>query len=218
MMELSRVAIRQGSFALSNIDLSIPAGAYAVLMGPTGCGKTSILEAICGLRRIESGSIWLDGTDVTRWPSAQREIGYVPQDRAVFPTMRVDRQIEYGLLVRGARPSLRRQRVEELAELTGISSLLHRFPKGLSGGELQRVALARALSFRPRLVCLDEPLSALDDQTRCRVAGVLKDIHQKEKVTVLHITHNVDDALRLATLNFRFIDQQIKRVENATSE
>ena len=178
-------------------------------MGPTGCGKTTVLEAICGLQRIRSGKIILDGRDVTRVDSARRGIGYVPQDRALFPTMRIDKQIEFGLLVRNASAKIRRQRVQELAELTGITHLLDRFPPGLSGGEQQRVVLARALSFRPRLVCLDEPLSALDDDTRARLADLLKMIHQQESLTVLHITHNIQDAIQLGTQHYRFENGKI---------
>ena len=213
MIRVSKVTIRQGNFQLKDLDFSVDTGAYAVLMGPTGCGKTTVLETICGLRRIKSGTVTIDGKDITHLPPARRGIGYVPQDRALFPTMRIDKQIEFGLLVRGASSAVRRRRVEELAELTEIGPLLDRFPHGLSGGERQRIALARALSFRPRLLCLDEPLSALDDETRIRVADLLKTIHQQEPVTVLHITHNADDALRLGTTNLRFVGQQIHRVE-----
>ncbi|QEG24931.1 ATP-binding cassette domain-containing protein [Mariniblastus fucicola] len=219
MIELSNVHIRQGDFELSGLNFSIDAGEYAVLMGPTGCGKTTILEVICGLTRIKSGTVELDGVDVTGFPPARRGIGYVPQDRALFPTMRIDKQIEFGLLVRGASGKARQRRVDELAELTGITSLLNRYPQGLSGGECQRIALARALSFRPRLMCLDEPLSALDDTTRIRIAELLQTIHQQEQVTVLHITHNADDAVRLGTTHFRFMpNKQIQHVDKDSVE
>jgi len=212
MIELRGVTIRQGDFELTDLDFSVAAEEYAVLMGPTGCGKTTMLEVVCGLRKVRAGSIFVDGADVTHVSPARRGIGYVPQDRALFPTMRIDRQIEFGLLVRKASAAVRKNRVEELAELTGIGHLLKRYPKGLSGGERQRIALARALSFHPGLLCLDEPLSGLDDATRNRIADLLKAIHQQEKVTVLHITHSQEEAIRLGTVKFQFVGKQVQMV------
>ena len=209
MIKLEEVTIRQDDFALEMLNLSIPAGEYAVLMGPTGCGKTTVMETICGLRRTSSGTISVDGRNVTHCDPAARGIGYVPQDQILFPTMRIDKQIGYGLLVRKAGKENVRKRVAELAQLVEIEHLLNRFPGGLSGGEKQRIALARALSFRPRLLCLDEPLSALDDETRKRIAGLLKTIHEQEAVTVLHITHNSQDALKIGTKVFVFDDGKI---------
>ena len=217
MIKLVGVTIRQGDFWLSDVSLEVAEGQYAMLMGPTGCGKTTVLEAICGLRHVKSGQIFVEGRDVTRFEAARREIGFVPQESSLFPTMRIDKQIEYGLLVRRASARLRQTRVEHLADLAGISHLLGRYPKGLSGGERQRVALARALSFRPKLLCLDEPLSALDDGTRERMADLLKTIHQQERITVLHITHNAADAAELGTAHFRFDDGRIIPSDLATN-
>lgn len=209
MIELHDVVIRQGSFTLNASNLVIEKRAYAVLMGPTGCGKTTLVEAICGLRRIQSGRIMIDGVDMTPIDAARRGIGYVPQDRALFPTMRVDQQIEYGLRLRRASTAVRKRRVAMLAEILGIADLLERYPQGLSGGEQQRVALARALSFRPRLLCLDEPMSALDDVSRKQMADLLRKIHETEDVTIFHITHNSEDAIQLGTQHFRFEGQEI---------
>ena len=217
MIKLVQVNIHQGDFRLTDIAFQIEQGQYAILMGPTGCGKTTVLEAICGLRRVKSGQIFVDGRDVTRCETARREIGFVPQESSLFPTMRIDKQIEYGLLMRRATTKLRQQRVEHLAELAGITHLLGRYPKGLSGGERQRVALARALSFRPKLLCLDEPLSALDDDTRERIADLLKTIHQQEQISVLHITHNAQDAAELGTAQYRFDSGRIIRSDLATT-
>ena len=214
MIELSDVCIQQGEFALESISCSVDTGEYAVFMGPTGCGKTTMLELICGLRRLGSGSIKIQGREISKLPASRRDIGYVPQDRALFPTMRVDQQIEFGLVARRASSGYRRERVRELAELLGIDHLLSRYPVGLSGGECQRVALARALSFRPRLMCLDEPLSALDDKTRGQMAELLQKIHVEEHVTVLHITHNAEDAKRLGTIHFRFQGRQLVRIDS----
>jgi ABC-type sugar transport system ATPase subunit len=211
MITIDKLSIRQGDFLLSDIELTIPTGDYGILMGPTGCGKTSLLESICGLRRIAGGQIMLDELEVTKLPPSARQIGYVPQDSALFPTMRVDQQIAFALEIRKFKKSIRAQRVSELAELLDIKSLLHRFPVGLSGGEKQRVALARALSFKPRLLCLDEPLSSLDDATRTRMAALLRTVHQRERVTVLHITHNAAEAHELGTIHFRLEDGRISR-------
>ena len=209
MITLKELSIQQGSFALSGIGLKIPTGEYGILMGPTGCGKTTILESICGLRRVTSGRILLDDIDVTRRPASARQIGYVPQDSALFPTMRVRQQIEFALEIRQVHRRTRSRRVQELAELLDISPLLERYPQGLSGGEQQRVALARALSFKPSLLCLDEPLSALDGTTRARLSDLLRQIHQKEEVTVLHITHNAAEAVQLGTIRFRLENGRI---------
>ncbi len=209
MITLNRLTIHQGDFSLANISLTVPSGEYGILMGPTGCGKTTLLEAICGLRRISSGTILLDDQDVTGLAPSARKIGYVPQDAVLFPTMRVDQQIEFGLEVRKINSQTRSQRVQELADLLDIKAILRRYPHGLSGGEKQRVALARALSFKPRLLCLDEPLSALDDTTRNKLAELLRTVHQKERVTVLHITHNTAEAQELGTVHCRLDNGEI---------
>lgn len=208
-MELKDVRIYQGDFSLREIGLRIDAGQYAVLMGPTGCGKTTLLEAIVGLRRISGGQIILDDCDVTRLGSAARQIGYVPQEGALFPTMRVEQQIGFALEIRGVKKTMRTARVEQLAELLEIENLLNRLPSGLSGGERQRVALARALSFRPRWLCLDEPLSALDQLTRERLTETLRSVHQQESVTVLHVTHQQLEADALATIKFQMLEGRL---------
>ena len=216
MIQLQQISIHQGDFALRDVEFSVPSHEYAILMGPSGCGKTTLLEAICGLRPVTAGKILLDGEDVSSWKPALRRIGYVPQDAVLFPKMRVDSQIEFALESRKMKKRLRLERVNELAELLEITSLLRRYPKGLSGGEKQRVALARALSFRPRLLCLDEPLSALDQATKQKLTLLLKKVHQHEKVTALHITHNQPEARQLGTLTFEMTDGRVVRLNSAT--
>lgn len=209
MIHIHQLCVKQDKFLLSAIEWQIDSGEYAVLMGQTGCGKTSLLEAICGLRRIAAGQIFLDHVDVTRWSPQRRNIGYVPQDAVLFPGMRVDRQIEFPLEIRRVSTQRRRQRVQELAELLEIGNLLKRMPDGLSGGERQRVALARAISFAPKILCLDEPLSALDESTHARMLTYLKRVHQTQSVTVLHITHNATEAQQLATQVFQLSGGQL---------
>jgi molybdate/tungstate transport system ATP-binding protein len=197
MIEVTQLALRQGSFALNNISFSIPAGQYGVLMGRTGCGKTSLLEAICGLRRVARGQIRLSGRDVTALKPAERDVGYVPQDRALFQTMTVRKHLSFALEIRQWKEDQIRTRVSELAQLLAIEHLLDRKPHGLSGGEAQRVALGRALAARPQVLCLDEPLSALDDETREEMYALLKSVQRHTHVTILHVTHHVIEAQRL---------------------
>lgn len=210
MITLDRLTIHQGAFCLKDVEMAIPTGGYGILMGPTGSGKTTLLEAVCGLRPATGGRILLDDQDVTRLASSARQIGYVPQDSALFPTMRIDHQIEFGLQIRRESRPARDRRITELAQLLGIEELLKRYPHGLSGGEQQRVALARALSFKPRLLCLDEPLSSLDDSTRQRLTDLLREVHRRERVTVLHITHNSTEARELGTARFHIADGKIE--------
>jgi ABC-type sugar transport system ATPase subunit len=203
MIKLDQVRLRQGNFELADLTFEVPEFAYAVLMGSTGSGKTTLLEAVCGLRRVNAGRVRLGDQDITKLPPAARGIGFVPQDAALFPTMRVDRQIGFALEVRNVNSSDRRKRVESLAEMLGIREILERTPNGLSGGERQRVALARALSHRPQVLCLDEPLSALDESTRARLGRLLKKIHEEENITVLHVTHHATEAKELGTDFYR---------------
>jgi ABC-type sugar transport system ATPase subunit len=198
MMSVEKLAVRAGTFVLKDLSFRIETGQYAVLMGRTGCGKTSLLEAICGLRRVTAGRILCRGDDVTHWDPADRHVGYVPQDLALFPTFSVREHLEFALRIRRAPTSVIQRRVDDLAELLGITGLLSRSITGLSGGERQRVALGRALAFEPTVLLLDEPLSALDDATRHDLYGLLKTMQTRTGVTTLHVTHNREEAATLA--------------------
>lgn len=198
MIEVRNLCIRQGNFEMRNISLCLDAGAHGVLMGKSGCGKTTIMESICGLRRIDSGSITLAGRDVTALRPGERNIGYVPQDGALFPTMRVYDQIAFGLNVRKVVRSEVHARVSEVANVLGISRLLDRMPAGLSGGEKQRVAIGRAIAVRPAILCFDEPLSALDEETRQEIIDLLIRLRRESPITTLHITHQRSEAKDLA--------------------
>lgn len=198
MIELRDVSIRAGAFALSNVSLSIAAGDYAVLMGSTGQGKTTILEAVCGLRSVTGGRVVVGGQDVTRLKPADRGVGYVPQDLALFPLMSVRGHLEFALRVRRWSVQAMRDRVAELAHVLRIERLLDRDVRCLSGGEAQRVALGRALSFRPRVLLLDEPLNALDEATRDRLCELLHEVQRSSGLTTLHITHSRAEAAALA--------------------
>lgn len=198
MIELDGVSVRAGSFGLDDVSFSIGEGEYGILMGRTGSGKTTLLESICGLKRVVGGAIRLRGQDVTHLPPAARGIGFVPQDGALFGTMSVHDNLAFALRIRNWRRRDIRRRVGELADLLGIGRLLDRRIHALSGGEKQRIALGRALAFHPSILCLDEPMSALDDRTRHELYLLLESVRQHERVTTLHITHNLGEAVRLA--------------------
>jgi len=198
MICIRGLEVRAGSFSLRGIDLEVADGQCAVLMGRTGSGKTTLLEAICGLRAVIAGTIYLKGRDVTHLRPADRGVGYVPQDRALFSTMSVFDNIAFALVVRRWDRHAIRRRVLELAEFMGITHLLDRRPAGLSGGEAQRVALARALAGSPGVLLLDEPLSALDDQTRREMYKLFADVRRHTPVTILDVTHNLAEARHLA--------------------
>jgi ABC-type sugar transport system ATPase subunit len=198
VIALEWVTVRSGGFGLRNVSFDIPAGGYGVLMGKTGSGKTTILEAICGLREIQEGAVRLAGVDVTRFRPGDRGIGYVPQDRALFQTMTVRRNLSFAPSILGWSTPDIDARVEELAALLRIGPLLDRSPAGLSGGEAQRVALGRALAAKPKILLLDEPLSALDDETWEGMIDLLGEVRKATGVTTLHVTHRREEARRLA--------------------
>ena len=198
MIKINDLAIRQGDFALVNISFEVPTGHSAVLMGKTGSGKSTILEAICGLRSISSGRIDLGGRDVTGLKPGSRGVGYVPQDAALFMTMSVRDNLAFALRIRNWTKTAINERVDELAQMLGLGHLLRRMPHGLSGGEAQRVSLGRALAFHPTVLCLDEPLSALDESTRKEMYSVLESVKARAGVTTLHVTHHSGEAQRLA--------------------
>ena len=198
MISVKQLSVQIGNFSLSKIGFEIPTGEYAVLMGKTGSGKTTLMESVCGLKAIQSGRILLMGIDVTNKKPAERGIGYVPQDGALFTTMNVREHLAFALKLRKWPAGQIEKRIRELAELLGIAYLLERFPHGLSGGERQRVALGRALSYRPGILCMDEPLSALDEDSRGEMCDLLKTVQAHTGVTVLHVTHSKTEAIQLA--------------------
>lgn len=207
MIKVSGLKLRAGKFALNDIAFNVPTGSYAVLMGRSGCGKTTILEALCGLRAIESGEIWLGAAEVSQLPPAERNVGYVPQDLALFPHLNVRDNIAFGLKARRESADVL---VDQIGALLGISDLFERSTAGLSGGEAQRVAIGRALAFRPSVLLLDEPLSALDQSTRTEMHEVLRTVRAKTGVTTLHITHDRNDAVALADVLLELREGAVK--------
>jgi len=206
-LEVRGLSVDLEDFHLREIDLRVATGEYFVVLGPTGAGKTVLLETIAGLYQPHQGCVIVDGEEITGTPPEHRGIGFVYQDCALFPHLNVGQNIAFGLrLQRGlgglkdaGEPRARavQQRVQAMSRLLSIDHLLHRSPKTLSGGEQQRVALARALVVKPRLLLLDEPLSALDPQTREGLQRELARIHKQLETTTLHVTHDFEEAVAL---------------------
>jgi ABC-type sugar transport system ATPase subunit len=202
MISVEQLSVRAGDFRIEGISFEVPTGEYGVLMGRTGCGKTTILEAICGLKEVVEGKITLMGRDVTKLRAGERGIGFVPQDGALFSTMTVRQQLSFGPKVQRWKKKEIEQRVAELAEELGIAGILDRKPFGLSGGERQRVALGRALAVRPKVLCLDEPLSALDEATHGGMVELILKVVKEHGITALHITHSRREADLIADREF----------------
>ena len=198
MLEIRNLDVRAGSFHLENFNIKVGTGQCVALMGPSGCGKTSVLETICGLRQASSGTILLGGEEITHIPPGARRIGLVPQDIALFPSLSVAEQLSFGPKLHRWPADETRERIETLAKALDLTPLLDRSPEGLSGGESRRVALGRALALRPRLLCLDEALSGLDEALHGEILAVIRDMIDRENVTALHVTHSSSEARTIA--------------------
>jgi molybdate/tungstate transport system ATP-binding protein len=198
MIEINALSISVGEFSLRDINLTINNGEYFVILGPTGAGKTVLLECIAGLHRIRYGQIRLDGKEATHLAPEERKMGYVPQDYVLFPFLNVFDNIAFGLRQANYAVPEIQKRVQTLAGLTGISQLLNRNTRTLSGGEKQRTAIARALAPYPGTLLLDEPLSALDLRTSKYLRLELRRIHRELGVTTVHITHDLMEAVEMA--------------------
>ncbi|MGV4986607.1 ABC transporter ATP-binding protein [Streptomyces sp. NRAIS4] len=188
-----------GNVVLNALDLTVEPGEVMALLGPSGSGKTTALRAVAGFVRPVSGRVLLGGRDVTDLPPYRRGIGMVVQQYALFPHMRVDENVAFGLKARRTAKTEIRQRVAEALEMTGMAAYARRHPRELSGGQRQRVAIARALAIRPDVLLLDEPLSALDAQLRSGMLAELARLHRElPHVSMLYVTHDQVEALTLA--------------------
>ncbi|MBC8372242.1 MAG: ATP-binding cassette domain-containing protein, partial [Planctomycetes bacterium] len=198
MLELKSISKRLGEMDMSEVSLTLEAGEYFALLGPTGVGKTVLIEIIAGLIRPDGGRVFWDGADITSLPPERRGFAVVYQDYALFPHLSVARNIAYGARACGCDSAEVSARTARLANMLGITELLGRRPEMLSGGEQQRTAIARALAAEPKLLLLDEPLSALDTNTRLRLRRELKRINAELGTAILHVTHEPEEAMALA--------------------
>jgi len=211
VISVKNLHVDLGDFVLNDINLTVDKGEYFIILGPTGAGKTVLLESIAGLYPIKSGEIWLKGKEVTRVAPEKRGISIVYQDHVLFPHLSVKDNIVFGLRLQKRARQEMEVALDKVAKLLDISHLLHRKPDTLSGGERQKVALARALSIQPQVLLLDEPLSALDPESREGVQRELRQIHNQLKVTTIHVTHDFEEAIalgeRIAVLGEGYVKQ-----------
>jgi len=197
-LETEDLCLDVGDFELSNISLRAEKGDYVALIGPSGSGKSLLLETIIGFYTPEKGRILLEEGDITAFSPDRRQISIVYQDHMLFPHMNVFENIAYALKKKLRNEKQIEAEVRQIADILGIGELLHRKPTTLSGGEKQRVALARSLVVRPKLLLLDEPFSALDTRTREKLRDLLKKAISEYRTTVLHVTHDFEDIWTLA--------------------
>ncbi len=184
--------------ALDGVTLAVERGEFFTLLGPSGCGKTTLLRIVAGFETPDEGQVWLEGQDITDLPPNRRSMGMVFQAYSLFPNMTAEENVEFGLRVRGVAPEVRSRRVAELFDLIGLSHARRRYPYQLSGGEQQRVALARALAVEPRVLLLDEPLSALDAKIRVQLREEIRLIQGRLGITTLYVTHDQEEAMAIS--------------------
>ncbi len=198
-LELAGISKQFGTtVAVAEYDLAIEQGAFVSFLGPSGCGKTTTLRMIAGFEQPTTGTIRLDGRDITRQPTNRRNMGVVFQSYALFPNMTVAQNIAFGLQLRKVSRQDRARRVAELLALIGLPEMGGRYPHQLSGGQQQRVALARALAIAPQVLLLDEPLSALDAKIRVSLRNEIRTIQRKLGITTIYVTHDQEEALSLS--------------------
>ena len=199
MIEIKNLSVELGDFTLKNVSLEIGESEYFIILGPTGSGKTVLLESIAGLYPVRNGEIWLRGENVTGIEPEYRNIGIVYQDHVLFPHLSVKDNICFGLKMHKMKKEEIAERLDWIVDLLNIHHLLHRRPDTLSGGEKQKVSLARALSTNPEILLVDEPLSALDPESKETVQQELKELHKKLGITIVHVTHDFEEAISLGT-------------------
>lgn len=181
---------------LQELDLAVQEGELLCLLGPSGCGKTTLLRILCGIEKVDAGKVYLHGQDITGLAPAARHFGVVFQSYALFPNLSALDNVAYGL--RGLPRERVLQRAAEMLDMVGLTAHARKFPAQLSGGQQQRVALARALAPQPRLLLLDEPLSALDAQVRAAMRAEIRQLQRSLRLSTIMVTHDQDEALAMA--------------------
>lgn len=198
MIAVEKIGLVRGNFTLTPVSFAVPQGSYAVLMGPSGAGKTLLLETIAGFYPADEGKISVAGKDVTALPPDKRGVGFVYQDYSLFPHLSVEENVAYGLKMARIPSRERRETVQKLLAQFNLSPHAGRYPGTLSGGEKQRVAIARALATRPAVLLLDEPFAALDPHTRLSCMKEVKAIQKTHSLTILQVSHAREEAYQLA--------------------
>ncbi len=212
MIKIEGLTLLFDSFKIMDLNIQIEEGGFHFLLGPTGSGKTLVLESIMGLRKPKKGKIWIADREVQNLPPDQREISYVPQDLALFPHLKVKENILFGIKARNLDLNLYEKYIDALIEVMRVGHLLERFPANLSGGEKKRVALLRALAPKPKLLLLDEPLSGLDPSIKTEIQHLLKILHSSFRPTTLCVTHDFEEAYFLGDEITIFIDGKVEQV------
>ncbi|RMF98513.1 MAG: ABC transporter ATP-binding protein [Candidatus Schekmanbacteria bacterium] len=207
MVKLQSLSCCEGNFLLSDINLHMEKGEYFTILGPTGSGKTILLECIAGLRKITEGTIYFKGKDISHIPPEKRNFAYVPQDFVLFPFLNVFENILFGM----KNVDKVKAKVNEFAEIFRIKELFQRKPEELSGGEKQRVAIVRALVRESELLLLDEPYSSIDESLRKKLWFEMREIHNRFGTTVIHITHDLEEAYTLSDKIAVLIDGRIEQ-------
>lgn len=201
MSQLELVGVSKlygNAIAVDNISIKFDDKGYICLLGPSGCGKTSTLRMVAGHEDVSSGSVLLDGRDISRLPPAQRGTAMMFQNYALFPHMTVEKNVAFSLKIKGVSAAEQKEKVHKMLSTVGLFQYAERLPSQLSGGQQQRAALARALITDPQILLLDEPLSALDPFLRVKMRAELKRLQSELGITFLHVTHSQDEAMALS--------------------
>ena len=197
MLEVKRLSARRAYFTINDVSLTVQDGEYFVLLGPTGAGKSVLLESIAGIKGINGGEIWIGGKNVTPLTIQERNIGFAHQKYALFRHLPVRGNISYGVQWRYESQKEIDDAIDQVIDLLSLHDLLDRAPHGLSGGESQRICLARAIAIRPDLLLLDEPLGSVDAESRESTERELKEMHDRLGLTTIHVTHDFQEAIAL---------------------
>ncbi|MCK5351856.1 ABC transporter ATP-binding protein, partial [bacterium] len=213
MIEVTGLSIRFGQFLLQEVNLAIHSGESFFILGPSGAGKSLLMETLLGIRRPDAGKVFLDGRDITDLPPAARQVAYVPQDLALFPHLTVRENILFGLTIQGISTEEMSERLSRMVDLLELQEIINRKNVlNLSGGEKQRVALARSLILNPKVLFMDEPFKALDVSLRRRLLAEVRHLQKSLGLTLVHVTHDPEEAFLLADRMIILMDGRIEQV------